>query len=137
MDSKLNLTGIKDNLTGENETEFNVNVPLKFLTASSIIGDKVCNDENEHLGYVKDVMLDIRDGQIEYYIIEFGGFLGIGEKFFAIPFRLLTVDAEKKVFRFNEKQETLRKAPGFDKEHWPGTNAHVKYVTDSWSFWGD
>ncbi len=137
MDSKSNLTGIKDNLTGENEAEYNVNVPLKFLTASSMIGDKVYNDENEHLGSVKDVMLDIRDGNIEYYIIEFGGFLGIGEKFFAIPFRLLTVDPEKKVFRFNEKKETLKKAPGFDKEHWPGTNAHVKYVTDSWSFWGD
>ena len=50
---------------------------------------------------------------------------------------LLAVDSEKKVFRFNEKKETLKKAPGFDKEHWPGTNAHVKYVTDSWSFWGE
>ena len=137
MDEKLNLSGIKDNVTGENETEYNVNIPLKFLTASSIVGDKVYNAEDEHLGSVKDVMLNIRDGNIEYYIIEFGGFLGIGEKFFAIPFRLLTVDSEKKVFRFNEKKETLKKAPGFDKEHWPGTNAHVKYVTDSWSFWGE
>lgn len=137
MDEKLNLSGIKDNVTGENETEYNVNIPLKFLTASSIVGDKVYNAEDEHLGSVKDVMLNIRDGNIEYYIIEFGGFLGIGEKFFAIPFRLLAVDSEKKVFRFNEKKETLKKAPGFDKEHWPGTNAHVKYVTDSWSFWGE
>lgn len=137
MDEKLNLSGIKDNVTGENETEYNVNIPLKFLAASSIVGDKVYNAEDEHLGSVKDVMLNIRDGNIEYYIIEFGGFLGIGEKFFAIPFRLLTVDSEKKVFRFNEKKETLKKAPGFDKEHWPGTNAHVKYVTDSWSFWGE
>jgi sporulation protein YlmC with PRC-barrel domain len=124
-----------DNITGQNEEQFNVNIPLKFLTASSVIGDKVYNDEDEHLGFIKDVMLDIRDGHIEYYIIEFGGFLGIGEKYFAIPFRLLKVDPEKKVFRFNEKKETLRKAPGFDKEHWPGTNAHSNYVTDSWTFW--
>ncbi len=137
MDEKLNLSGIKDNVTGENEAEYNVNIPLKFLTSSSIIGDKVVNAEDEHLGSIKDVMLNIRNGNIEYYIIEFGGFLGIGEKFFAIPFRLLTVDPEKKVFRFSEKKETLKKAPGFDKEHWPGTNAHVTYVTDSWSFWGE
>ncbi len=125
----------KDNITGQNEEQTNVNIPLKFLTASSVIGDKVYNDEDEHLGSIKDVMLDIRDGRIEYYIIEFGGFLGIGEKYFAIPFRLLKVDPEKKIFRFNEKKETLRKAPGFDKEHWPGTNAHSDYVTDSWTFW--
>lgn len=129
-------TPFKDNLTGVNEQAPNINRPLKFLTASSVIGDKVYNNEEEHLGSIKDVMLDVRNGKIEYYIIEFGGFLGIGEKYFAIPFNLLTVDPDHKVFRFNEKKETLIKAPGFDKEHWPETNYHSNYVTDSWSFWG-
>ncbi len=137
METNKNLGHIADNITGENSQPANVNVPLKFLAASSIIGDKVINDAGEHMGIIKDVMLDIRDGHIEYYIIEFGGFLGIGEKFFAIPFRLLKVDPENKVFRFNEKRETLQKTPGFDKEHWPGTNAHAKYVTESFSFWGE
>ncbi len=129
-------TTFKDNFTGVNEEPPNVNRPLRFLTASSIIGDKVINNEGENMGSIKDVMLDIRNGRIEYYIIEFGGFLGIGEKYFAIPFNLLVVDPDHKVFRFNEKQETLRKAPGFDKEHWPETNYHSNYVTDSWNFWG-
>lgn len=129
-------TPFKANLTGQSEAQTpNVNNPLKFLTASSVIGDKVLNDADEHLGSIKDIMLDIRTGKIEYFIIEFGGFLGIGEKFFAIPFNLLKVDPEHKVFRFNEKKETLQKAPGFDKEHWPETNFHSNYVTDSWSFW--
>lgn len=128
-------TTFKDNLTGSNEAAPNINRPLKFLTASSVIGDRVLNNEDENMGSIKDVMLDIRNGKIEYYIIEFGGFLGIGEKYFAIPFNLLTVDPDHKVFRFNEKQETLKQAPGFDKEHWPETNYHSNYVTDSWSFW--
>ena len=89
----------------------------------------------EHLGKIKDIMLDIRQGKIEYYVIEFGGFLGIGEKFFAIPSRLLEIDTEEKVFRFNESKETLSKAPGFDKHHWPETNEHkTAYVTYSYSF---
>lgn len=128
-------TTFQENFTGRNEEGSNINRPLKFLTASSVIGDKVLNNEGEDMGMIKDVMLDIRLGKIEYYIIEFGGFLGIGEKFFAIPFRMLTVDPENKVFRFNEKKETLKKAPGFDKEHWPETNYHSNYVTESWSFW--
>lgn len=128
------LNIIPDNVTGENPSG-NVNIPLKYLTASSIIGDHVHNDADEHLGTIKDIMLDIRSGNIEYCIIEFGGFLGIGEKFFAIPWRLLKVDPDKQVFRFNESKETLKKAPGFDKEHWPETNFHSNYVTQSWSFW--
>ncbi|CAN5857868.1 hypothetical protein BH11BAC4_BH11BAC4_25910 [soil metagenome] len=127
---------IKDNLSGQFEGDPYINTPLKFLTATSIIGDKVRNDADEHLGIVKDIMLDIRTGKIEYFVIEFGGFLGIGEKFFAIPFQLLQVDSENKVFRFNEKKEVLARAPGFDKHHWPETNEHkTAYTTLSYSFW--
>ena len=126
----------KDNYTGKYEGDPYVNTPLKFLTANSIIGDKVQNDEGEHLGHIKDIMLDIRVGKIEYYVIEFGGFLGIGEKFFAIPFHMLKVDPEHKLFRFNVKREVLEKAPGFDKHHWPETNEHkIAYVEMSWSYW--
>ena len=119
-----------------NEELPNANNPLKFLTGSSIMGDKVYNNEKEHLGSIKDFMIDIRNGRIEYNIIEFGDFLGIGEKYFTIPFNLLTVDAEQKVFRFNEKKEVLKTVPGFDKKHWPETNYHSNYVVDGWSFWG-
>ena len=126
----------KENITGQFEGDPYFNTPLKYLTASSIIGDKVINNEGEHMGHIKDIMLDIRTGKIEYYVIEFGGFLGIAEKFFAIPFKLLEIDSEHKVFRFNEKKETLRKAPGFDKHHWPETNEHkTEYTTLSYSFW--
>lgn len=128
--------GFKENLTGQFEGDPYANTPLRFLTASSIIGDKVTNSEHEKLGHIKDIMLDIRSGKIEYYVIEFGGFLGIGEKYFAIPFHLLVVDPDEKVFRFNVKREVLEKAPGFDKDHWPETNEHkTAYVEMSWSYW--
>jgi sporulation protein YlmC with PRC-barrel domain len=127
----------KDNFSGKFEGEdAYMNTPLRFLTTKSIIGDKVVNDENEHLGHIYEIMLDIRTGKIEYYVIEFGGFLGIGEKFFAIPFHLLMIDPDHKLFRFDEKKETLINAPGFDKNHWPETNEHKKeYVSLTWSFW--
>jgi sporulation protein YlmC with PRC-barrel domain len=99
-------------------------MPLKFLTASSIIGDKVHNDKGEHMGKIEDIMIDISTGKIEYVVIEFGGFLTIGEKYFAIPFRLLQVDPANKEFIFNQPKEVLEKAPGFDINHWPETNLH-------------
>src|SRR5687767_3569704 len=126
----------KDNITGTNHGQLYVNTPLKYLTASTIIGDKVHNEQDEHLGEIKDIMIDITTGKIEYYVIEFGGFLGIGIKYFAIPFNLLQVDSAKKIFIFNQKKEVLKRAPGFDMDHWPDTNIHLEQVYGYWNFMG-
>jgi hypothetical protein len=48
----------EDNLTGTNHGELYSKLPLKYLTASSMIGDKVGNDKDEHLGEIKDIMID-------------------------------------------------------------------------------
>ena len=114
----------EDNFTGVNQDELYPNMPLKYLTASSIIGDKVHSEEDEAMGEIKDIMIDLASGKIDYMIFEFGGFLGIGIKYFAIPFSLLTVNPDKKIFVFNQKKELLENAPGFDLDHWPDTNFH-------------
>ncbi|MEO6550648.1 MAG: PRC-barrel domain-containing protein [Ferruginibacter sp.] len=124
----------EDNLTGNNTEGVYPNLPLKVLTATSIIGDKVHNRKGEHLGQIKEIMINVQEGSIEYFIIEFGGFLGIGEKLFAIPFKLLEVDPENQAFIFDQKRETLENAPGFDKEHWPETNIHYYDADAHWSF---
>ena len=127
----------EENLTGVNLSGPHFNTPLKYLAAASIIGDKVLNDADEHLGNIKDIMLDITTGKIDYYVIEFGGFLGLGVKYFAIPFGILKVDPTKKVFRFNQSKEVLEKAPGIDKHHWPDTNIELEQIYTYWSFLGD
>ncbi len=126
----------KDNLTGVNHGELFSNTPLKYLTASSMIGEKIQNDNDEHLGEIKDIMINIITGKIEYFVVEFGGFLGIGIKYFAIPFDLFRVDKDKRIFVFNRKKEELEKAPGFDMEHWPDTNIHFDEAYSYWSFMG-
>jgi sporulation protein YlmC with PRC-barrel domain len=126
----------KDNLTGVNHGKLYTNTPLKYLIASSMIGEKVHNDKDQHLGEIKDIMIDITTGRIEYFVVEFGGFLGIGIKYFAIPFELFRVDKDKRAFIFNRKKEELEKAPGFDMEHWPNTNIHFDEVYSYWGFMG-
>ncbi len=126
----------KDNITGVNNGPLLPNLPLKYLTAASIIGDKVQNRQGEHMGEIKDIMLDITTGKIEYVVIEFGGFLGIGTKYFAIPFEVLEVDPEKKIFVFNQSKEKLEKAPGFNDDHWPETNIHLEQFHSYWNFMG-
>jgi sporulation protein YlmC with PRC-barrel domain len=123
-----------DNLSGKNHEGPHPNAPLRFLTASSIIGDKVLNPAGEHLGTIKDIMIDLGGGKIEYVVIEFGGFLGLGEKYFALPYSLLKVDATTQTFILDQSKEALKKAPGFDKAHWPETNTHI--FDHSISYWG-
>lgn len=126
-------TLVKDNATGKNHEGRHANTPLRYLTASSIIGDKVYNLQNEKLGEIKDIMIDLVVGKIEYFVIEFGGFLGLGEKYFAIPFRLLNVNEEKEAFILDQSKAILEKAPGFDKDHWPETNSHA--MQETYSYW--
>ncbi|HZZ76062.1 MAG TPA: PRC-barrel domain-containing protein [Puia sp.] len=124
----------EDNLSGENKGPLLPNQTGRYLTASSLTGDKVVNSAEEHLGEIKDVMLDLATGTIDYFIIEFGGFLGLGVKYFAIPLRLLKLDAPNKRFIFNQSREVLEKAPGFDMDHWPDTNLHFDEVYSYWRF---
>jgi sporulation protein YlmC with PRC-barrel domain len=123
-----------DNFTGVNDSGDRANTPLKYLTALTIIGDKVYNNSNETLGNIKDVMLNVDEGRIEYVVIEYGGFLGIGEKFFAVPFKVLKLDTSRHAFILDQNKEVLENAPGFDKDHWPETNSHAMEKTSA--YWG-
>lgn len=123
-----------DNLSGKNHKGAHPNMPLKFLTASSIIGDEVLNPGGDKLGKINDIMVELSGGKIEYVVIELGGFLGMGEKYFAVPFALLKVDAKQEVFILDQTKETLNAAPGFDKDHWPETNSHE--FDNTGTYWG-
>ena len=114
-----------DNITGQNNSGSRPNEPLKHLTASSLIGDNIFNPAGETLGKIKDIMIDIIEGRILYVIVEFGGFLGMNQKLFAVPMQALQLAKEhKNAFILNETKESLKSYPGFDKEHWPQTNLH-------------
>src|ERR1700744_3600262 len=56
-----------------------------LMGAHTLVGDHVHNLKNEHLGTIKEIMLDMRTGQVAYAVMASGGVLTIGEKLFAIP----------------------------------------------------
>ena len=56
------MENLQDNLTGVNQEGFYPNRPLRYLTATSIVGDKVHNSAGEHLGIIKDIMIDLGTG---------------------------------------------------------------------------
>jgi sporulation protein YlmC with PRC-barrel domain len=116
-----------DNRTSVNHEGPDANTPAERLTATSIIGDRVENPQGEDLGKIDNLMINLQKGTVDYAILEFGSFLGIGGKLFAIPFGELHLDTQKKVFVLNRDKEYLKKSPGFDKTHWPDTNEHTYF----------
>jgi sporulation protein YlmC with PRC-barrel domain len=91
----------------------------ELMGADTLIGEDVFNRDDERLGDIKEIMLDMRAGKVAYAVLTFGGFLGVGEKLFAVPWNALTLDTVNKRFILDVKKEELKNAPGFDKDHWP------------------
>ena len=89
------------------------------LSASSLKGDNVVNHQGEDLGKIEEIMIDLDRGRIAFAVLSFGGFLGMGDKLFAIPWQAFTVDTAQKRLVLNAKKELLEKATGFDKDKWP------------------
>lgn len=90
-----------------------------LLSAATITGDDVCNLQNETLGKIQDLMIDVAEGRIRYAVLASGGFLGMGDRLFAVPWKALKLDKEHKRFTLDVAAERLKKAPGFDKDDWP------------------
>jgi len=91
----------------------------KLLSATSLCGDTVKNAQGEDLGNIKDMMIDTATGQVQYYVLSFGGLFGLGDKLFAIPPQAFSVDTENECMFLNVDKERLESAPGFDQDKWP------------------
>ena len=114
----------------------NTDTGRKSLSATTLIGDKVVNRKGEDLGKIEDFMLDPEQGRVGYAVLSFGGFLGMGDKLFAVPMQALKLSREDKWFILDVDKERLKNAPGFDKDHWPdisdrsfGTTVYSYYNT--------
>ena len=90
--------------------------------ASKIIGTQVKNSNEDSLGKIKELVLDPESGQVVYAVVSFGGLLGMGDKLFAIPWKALHWTRDKQYYLLDVDKTILKKAPGFDKKHWPDSS---------------
>ena len=92
---------------------------FRIQKASDLIGKPVVNPQGERLGEVQDLAIDAERGRVAYAVLTFGGFLGMGDKWFAIPTGALTLPADGKNFILAVDKDRLKTAPGFEKDRWP------------------
>ena len=100
-----------------------------LLSTDSLENTKIVNLDGEDLGNLEEIMLHVDSGDVAYAVVSFGGFLGMGDKHFAVPWDALTVDADEHHIALDVDRERLENAPGFDKDAWP-TMAETGWMTD-------
>lgn len=83
------------------------------ITASRVIGTAVYNTAGDHIGDIEDVMLEKMSNGIMFAVIGFGGFLGIGEKYHALPWSTLDYDEDKGGYVVPFTKEQLEAAPSY------------------------
>jgi sporulation protein YlmC with PRC-barrel domain len=116
--------GVSGNNTGANDTTRDATSSRdrrrrRVLSAGTLAGDRVRNTAGDDLGKVEEIMIDLPTGRVAYVVLSFGGFLGIGDKLFALPWDALRIDEGEHQFILDVDKQTLENAPGFDKDNWP------------------
>jgi sporulation protein YlmC with PRC-barrel domain len=106
-----------------------------LVRATNIIGASVVNPANERLGGIKEFVIDPGTGRVAYAVIAFGGFLGLGEKLFAIPFDSLAYDIAGNGYVLDVSVESLESAPGFHRDYWPAVSGE-RVGNDDFRFFG-
>jgi sporulation protein YlmC with PRC-barrel domain len=102
-----------------------------IVRSRDLVGMKVYNKQDQDLGKIEDLVLDPNSGKIQYTVLTSGGFIGMGTKYFAVPWNVLQLvllskdtttrfgTVKEDHFVLDISKEALRTAPGIDKDNWP------------------
>jgi hypothetical protein len=104
-----------------------------FLSAATIKSDRVVNKAGEDLGRIEELMIDLKDGRVAYAVLSFGGFMGMSDKLFAIPWNSLTCNVHEHAFILDLSKDVLQNAEGFDRDKWPLTR---EGLTGTYTYYG-
>ncbi|MBV8754529.1 MAG: PRC-barrel domain-containing protein [Hyphomicrobiales bacterium] len=88
-------------------------------------------DENK-IGNVQRVMIDKISGQVRYVVVSFGGFLGMGEDYYPLPWQKLKYDTRLGGYRVDMTEAQLKGAPKFNRNtDWDWSNqARERSIND-------
>lgn len=91
----------------------------QLYRGSKIIGSTVRDAGNRKIGVIKDLILDAGRGEVAYAVVSFGGVMGLGPKFHAVPWQALEPSEDIRQYVLHADRETISQAPAFDKGRWP------------------
>jgi sporulation protein YlmC with PRC-barrel domain len=85
----------------------------RLIASDKVEGTAVYNRQGERLGSIHNFMVDKRSGKVEYAILSFGGFLGIGDSYHPLPWKSLNYDTSLSGYVVDLDKDRLQGAPSY------------------------
>jgi len=105
-----------------------------LIASDRIEGTKVFRPNGERIGKIDHFMVNKRSGQVEYAVMSFGGFLGLGEELRPLPWRALEYDPEHQGYVVAAEDDVFRNSAyieGGTAPEWDTAYARMLY-----GYWG-
>ena len=104
----------------------------RLIASNKVEGTAVNNRKGERLGSVYNFMVDKRSGQVEYAVMSFGGFLGIGDSYHPLPWKSLTYDTSQGGYVVDLDKTRLQGAPSYSSSEAPdwGDPSYSRRIDD-------
>lgn len=96
-----------------------INETERLIASDKVEGTAVYNRQGDRLGSVYTLMIDKITGQVQYAVMSFGGFLGIGERYHPLPWKALTYDTRLLGYVVDLSREQLANAPSYPADQPP------------------
>ena len=85
----------------------------RLISSDKVDGTAVYSNGNEKVGSIKCVMIDKTSGHVSYAVLSFGGFLGIGENLYPLPWNILKYDTKLGGYKTGLSADRLKGAPKY------------------------
>ena len=137
VDKRVTTPSANTNVMSNDRAKSPANVAAKVhqMRVSELIGKNVTNAKGEGVGEIKDLVIDTTSGKVQYAVLSFGGFLGMGDKLFAYPLEKFDRMTERGKLVLNVDKEKMKSAPGFEDKNWPNFSTPT-YRGDVDKFYG-
>jgi hypothetical protein len=102
---RRNIVAIEDRETGN------------LIGSDKVEGTAVYGAENQKIGSIQRVMIDKQSGKVSYAVLSFGGFLGIGDDYYPLPWQSLKYDTSLGGYRTGITENQLKGAPKYNNDN--------------------
>ncbi|MEC3910606.1 PRC-barrel domain-containing protein [Sphingobium sp. CR2-8] len=90
-----------------------------LIASDRVEGTAVYNRQGEKLGRISNFMVDKVSGHVRYAVLSFGGFLGMGNDHYPLPWSMLTYDTGQGGYVVDLNKSLLDNAPRYANEDRP------------------
>jgi len=105
----------------------------RLISSTKVEGTAVYSRAGDRLGTIQNFMVDKRSGKVEYAVLEFGGFLGLGSDYYPIPWKLLDYDVNQGGYVVDIDKSRLEKAPRYGRDTPPDFS--TDYGRQVYGYW--